>query len=303
MKQSVSRANKITRECTNNATVRDYCSLLKPRVMSLVIFTGFIGLLIAPGNIHPVIGFVAILCIAIGSGAAGAINMWYDRDIDSLMERTKNRPLPKGSIYHQEALHFGVALSCASILLMGLFVNLIATFLLALAILFYVLVYTVWLKRSTSQSIVIGGVAGALPPVIGWAAVTGGVSLESFLLFLIIFMWTPPHFWALSLYKRTDYEKTRLPMMPIIKGVKYTKLQIVLYSVILFLVTLIPSYIGMFGMVYLYTAALLGAIFLYLSIVLYNEKGHKTAPKLFGYSILYLFLLYTVMPIDKILIH
>ncbi len=287
----------------DTSTVGDYFSLLKPRVMSLVIFTGFIGMCVAPGSIHPIIGFVAILCIAIGSGAAGAINMWYERDIDTLMERTKNRPLPKSVMPAEEALHFGVGLAFASVIIMGLFVNLVSSLLLSAAILFYVFIYTIWLKRVTPQNIVIGGAAGALPPMIGWAAVTGNVSLESFLLFLIIFMWTPPHFWALSLYKCADYTKAGVPMMPVIKGVKHTQMQILLYSAILFFTTIAPYYIGMFGMVYLCVALILGITFMYLAYLVYIDENHKSAPKLFGYSILYLFLLYAIMPFDKIAIH
>jgi protoheme IX farnesyltransferase len=285
----------------DTSTVRDYFSLLKPRVMSLVIFTGFIGLYIAPGPIHPIIGFIAILCIAIGSGAAGAINMWYERDIDCLMERTKNRPLPKQAMPPEEALNFGVGLSFVSVIIMGLFVNLVAASLLAVAILFYVFIYTIWLKRVTPQNIVIGGAAGALPPMIGWAAVTNNISLESFLLFLIIFMWTPPHFWALSLYKCSDYTNAGVPMMPVVRGIKYTQLQILVYSAVLFFITILPYYIGMFGKIYLFTALILGVIFMYLAYLVYYDEKYKSAPKLFGYSIIYLFLLYAIMPFDKLL--
>lgn len=291
----------ILSDSVDTSTVRDYFSLLKPRVMSLVIFTGLVGLYIAPGTIHPVISFIAILCIAIGSGAAGAINMWYERDIDCLMERTKNRPLPKQAMPPEEALHFGVGLSFAAVIIMGLFVNLVAASLLALAILFYVFIYTIWLKRVTPQNIVIGGAAGALPPMIGWAAVTGDVSLESFLLFLIIFIWTPPHFWALSLYKCGDYTKAGVPMMPVIKGIKHTQLQILIYSAVLFFITILPYYIGMFGKVYLCAALILGIIFMYLAYLVYIDENYKSAPKLFGYSIIYLFLLYAIMPFDKLL--
>jgi protoheme IX farnesyltransferase len=299
----MSRTDTISAMYMDNSTVRDYFTLLKPRVMSLVIFTGFIGMYIAPGTIHPIIGFIAVFCIALGSGAAGAINMWYERDVDAIMERTKNRPLPKGIILPQEALHFGVGLSFASVVIMGLFVNLTAAFLLLLAILFYVFIYTIWLKRITPQNIVIGGAAGALPPMIGWAAVTGNISWESFLLFLIIFMWTPPHFWALSLYKCNDYIKAGIPMMPVIKGVKHTKLQIMIYSIILIFITIVPYYVGMFGLVYLYCALVLGIIFMYLAYLVYIDETYKSAPKLFGYSIVYLFLLYSIMPLDRLLMH
>lgn len=282
--------------------VSDYFSLLKPRVMSLVVFTGFIGMLVAPGHIHPFMAFITILCIAVGSGASGAINMWYERDIDLLMERTKYRPLPRMALDPTEALHFGVALSFASVIVMCVFVNLVAASLLALAILFYVFVYTIWLKRRTQQNIVIGGAAGALPPMIGWAAVTGDLSLESFLLFLIIFIWTPPHFWSLSLYKCQDYTKAGIPMMPVIKGIKHTKLCILLYSILLVITSLVPSYIGMYGWLYLYAAIFLGCVFLGLAFALYLQQDQQAAPKLFGYSILYLFLLYMFMPLDKFFI-
>ncbi len=297
----MSKTKTILSESIDTSTVRDYFSLLKPRVMSLVIFTGFIGLYIAPGYIHPIIGFIAILCIAIGSGAAGAINMWYERDIDCLMERTKNRPLPKQVMPPEEALNFGVGLSFVSTIIMGLFVNLVAASLLVVAILFYVFIYTIWLKRVTPQNIVIGGAAGALPPMIGWAAVTGNISLESFLLFLIIFMWTPPHFWALSLYKCNDYTNAGVPMMPVVKGIKHTQLQILIYSAVLFFATILPYYIGIFGKVYLFAALILGVIFMYLAYLVYYDENYKAAPKLFVYSIIYLFLLYASMPFDKLL--
>ena len=227
--------------------------------------------------------------------------MWYERDIDCLMERTKNRPLPKQAMPPEEALNFAVGLSFVSVIIMGLFVNLVAASLLAVAILFYVFIYTIWLKRVTPQNIVIGGAAGALPPMIGWAAVTNNISLESFLLFLIIFMWTPPHFWALSLYKCSDYTNAGVPMMPVVRGIKYTQLQILVYSAVLFFITILPYYIGMFGKIYLFTALILGVIFMYLAYLVYYDEKYKSAPKLFGYSIIYLFLLYAIMPFDKLL--
>lgn len=281
--------------------VSDFFALLKPRVMSLVVFTGLVGMIVAPGHLHIVTSFVTILCIALGSGASGAINMWYERDIDQIMKRTKLRPLPRKVIDPTEALHFGVALCFASVIIMALFVNYMAAFLLAFAILFYVFIYTIWLKRRTGQNIVIGGAAGALPPMIGWAAVTGGVSVESFILFLIIFIWTPPHFWALSLYKSDDYALAGIPMMPVVKGEKYTKFQILAYSILLVATTIIPYLIGMFGSLYLYVAAFLGAVFLLLAFCLYRSPDNRFAPKLFGYSIIYLFILFLVMLADRFL--
>ena len=223
---------------TGMASPRDYFELLKPRVMSLVIFTGLVGLVVAPGTINPVIGFVALLCIAIGAGASGALNMWYDADIDAKMSRTANRPVPAGRVTPGEAFGFGMTLSVGSVLTMGLAVNWAAASLLAFTIFFYVVVYTMWLKRRTPQNIVIGGAAGAFPPMIGWAAVTGTVSVESIALFLIIFMWTPPHFWALALFSSQDYEQAGVPMLPVVAGERETRRQIMLYSLLLVPVTL-----------------------------------------------------------------
>ena len=225
--------------------VGDYITLLKPRVMSLVIFTAFVGLVIAPVDIHPVIGFTALLCISVGAGAAGALNMRYDADIDRIMQRTRMRPIPAGRIPAGEALTFGTVLSIGSVAVLGLLVNWVAAGLLAFTIFFYVVIYTMWLKRLTPQNIVIGGAAGALPPVVGWAAATGSVSLESLVLFLIIFLWTPPHFWALSLYKADDYAKAGVPMLPVVAGHHETRRQIVIYSVILALSGLLPTLVGM----------------------------------------------------------
>lgn len=284
--------------CADQPPYSDFFALLKPRVMSLVVFTGFIGLYIAPGNIHPIIALIAILCISIGSGAAGAINMWYDRDIDLIMSRTQNRPIPSGKILPNEALYFSLFLAVASVVIMGLFVNLLSAALLAFAIIFYALIYTMWLKRRTPQNIVIGGASGAIPPIIGWSAVTGSVDIQPLMLFLIIFMWTPPHFWALSLYNSEDYRKAKLPMLPLIKGVKSTQKHILFYSVVLFFTTLAPYFTHTFGIIYLCIAVFLGAVFLWNAYKLYVDVS--CALKLFKYSIIYLFLLFSGMLLDKI---
>ena len=280
------------------ATAGDYFSLLKPRVMSLVIFTALIGLIVAPGEIHPVIGFTAILCIAIAAGASGCLNMWYEADIDAKMERTAGRPIPSGRIDAQSALHFGVALAVSSVLVMGLTVNVVAALLLTVTILLYVVVYTMWLKRRTAQNIVIGGASGAFPPMVAWAAVTGDVSLESFVLFAIIFMWTPPHFWALALYRREEYAKVGIPMLPVTHGEKFTLLHIILYTIILAIVTLMPFSVGMSGLIYLFFATILNAIFLYYVVVLYRNYSDKLSKKVFNYSILYLSLIFAAFLVD-----
>lgn len=286
---------------THESTVRDYVALLKPRVMSLVVFSGFVGLFLAPGTIHPFIALIAVACIALGSGAAGAINMWYDRDIDAIMKRTERRPLPNGRMSPEDALQYGVVLSCSAVFIMLVAVNLVAAVLLASAILFYVFIYTMWLKRSTPQNIVIGGAAGAFPPMIGWAAVTGGVSLESFLLFLIIFMWTPPHFWALSLYRSEDYAKAGVPMYPVIHGDHATKKQMLLYTVLLLATTLLPVFFHMAGAIYGSVALVLGLRFLYYAMAVYRDKQNILAPRMFGFSILYLFIVLGALIIDKLI--
>lgn len=281
--------------------VRDYISLLKPRVMSLVVFTGLIGLLMAPGvgEMHPFIACVAIFCIALGSGAAGAINMWYDRDIDAVMNRTKKRSVPAGRVTAQDALEFAVIMSAASVFIMLIAVNWVAAALLLAAILFYVFIYTMWLKRSTPQNIVIGGAAGAFPPMIGWASVTGSISLESILLFCIIFMWTPPHFWALSLYCNDDYTRAKVPMLPVTSGVRVTQNHILTYSICLLFTTLLPVAVGMSGLIYLVGATLLGLRFCQLAYVVWQHYEIERARKLFKYSILYLFVLFTLLLIDQ----
>lgn len=274
---------------------RDFLALLKPRVMSLVVFTAFIGMVVAPGDIHPVIAFTALLCIAVGAGAAGCLNMWYEADLDALMKRTADRPIPSGRIDRQTALHFGIALSCASVLVMGLMVNIVAGALLLMTILFYVVVYTIWLKRRTSMNIVIGGAAGAFPPMIAWAAVTGDVSLESIALFGIIFMWTPPHFWSLSLFSCKDYKAAGIPMLPVVSGEDETRKQILIYTLLMVPVSLLPWVMGFAGPVYGVTAAASGAVFIWLSLSLARKKDIKSARKTFFYSLVYLFLLFAVM--------
>ena len=279
--------------------VSDYLALLKPRVMSLVVFSGFAGLYAAPGELHPFLAAVAVLCIAVNAGAAGAINMWYERDIDAIMDRTRGRPLPRGKMAPQEALAFGVVLSLFSIMLMGMAVNWVAAGLLALANAFYVFVYTIWLKRRTPQNIVIGGAAGAFPPMIGWAAVTGGVDLHSFVLFALIFFWTPPHFWALALYRRIDYAKANVPMLPVVAGVAATKRQILGYSLLLAPLGVVPAFLGTAGVVYGAVAAVMGVFFVLLALAVQREASDRPARQLFGYSILYLFVLFTLLIIDR----
>jgi protoheme IX farnesyltransferase len=282
-----------------DAVVGDYLALLKPRVMTLVVFSGFAGLMVAPGHLHPVLAAVAVLCIAVSAGAAGAINMWYERDIDALMERTRNRPIPTGRVAPAEALAFGVVLSLGAVTLMGLAVNWLAAGLLALATSFYVFVYTVWLKRRTPQNIVIGGAAGAFPPMIGWAAVTGDVGLPSIVLFLLIFMWTPPHFWALSLFRQGDYAKAGIPMMPVVAGARSTKLQMLAYTLLLLPLGLAPWALGTAGALYGAGALALGLLFVLMAVRVLREAGDRAAKQMFGYSILYLFLLFGLLMADR----
>ena len=277
------------------ARVGDYFALLKPRVMSLVVFTGFAGLVAAPGALHPLLAAVAVLCIAVGAGAAGAINMWYDRDIDAVMQRTRHRPIPAGRVAPEEALAFGVTLSLFSVMLMGLAVNWTAAALLALANGFYVFVYTVWLKRRTPHNIVIGGAAGAFPPMIGWAAVTGAVSLESIALFLIIFMWTPPHFWALALYREGDYAKAGVPMLPVVAGKEETRRQILIYAALLVPLSLAPVALGMASAIYGTVAVAMGGYFLWLALRVRRARDDASARRMFGFSILYLFALFAAL--------
>jgi protoheme IX farnesyltransferase len=288
---------------------RDWIALLKPRVMSLVVFSGLAGLLVAPGGIHPVLAVTAILCIAVAAGASGAINMWYDRDIDAVMRRTANRPIPAGRIRPQAALSFGVFLAVASVVMMGLATNVVAAAALAGSIAFYVFVYTMWLKRRTPQNIVIGGAAGAFPPMIGWAAVTGHVSIEALVMFAIIFVWTPPHFWALSLYAHGDYKRAGVPMLPVVAGARETRRQIWLYSLLLVPVSLAPVAIGMSGLAYGGAALVLGGFFLHYMWRVKRDAQDETGVSLtndaparaaFRFSILYLFALFTALAADKL---
>ena len=289
----------------SSAMPSDYFALLKPRVMSLVVFTGLVGLLVAPGTIDPVLGVVAILCIAIGAGASGALNMWYDADIDAVMSRTASRPIPSGTIAPGEALGFGLFLSAFSVITFGLAVNWFAAFLLAFTIFYYAVVYSMWLKRSTPQNIVIGGAAGAFPPMIGWAAVTGSVSLESVILFAIIFIWTPPHFWALALFKAEDYKRAAIPMMPNVAGEASTKKQIFAYSLVLAPLGVSPWMLGFASIGYGIIAAAFGAAFIWFAyrVLKMDEADRKMLPakKLFGFSILYLFVLYASLMIEALL--
>jgi protoheme IX farnesyltransferase len=290
------------------ASPRDYFELLKPRVMSLVVFTGLVGLVVAPGHINPVIAFTALLCIAIGAGASGALNMWYDADIDARMARTVGRPIPAGRVTPGEAFGFGMTLSVGSVLMMALAVNNAAAFLLTFTIFFYVVIYTMGLKRRTPQNIVIGGAAGAFPPMIGWAAVTGTVSIPSIVLFLIIFMWTPPHFWALALFRSEDYEKAGVPMLPVVAGEAETRRQILIYSALLVPVTLAPGFLGFAGIIYTGAVAVLGALFLVFAWRVFRTNAasddakkaqDKAAKQLFGYSILYLFLVFSILLVEQ----
>ena len=284
---------------TAEPSVRDFIELMKPRVMSLVVFTSLAGLFAAPGQLHPVLAIIAILCIAVGAGASGALNMWYDADIDARMARTAARPIPRGRVTADEALAFGSVLSVMSVVTLGVLVNWVAGALLALTIAYYIFFYTMWLKRRTPQNIVIGGAAGSFPPMIGWAAVTGSVSIESVLLFLIIFMWTPPHFWALALYRCRDYERVGVPMLPVVAGPDETRRQILLYSLLLVPLAVTPYFIGLGGIVYAVTSVVLGAIFLHLAVKVWRiregREADHAAKQLFGFSIFYLFLLFAVI--------
>ena len=280
-------------------TVGDYIALLKPRVMSLVIFTAFVGYVLAPGAMHPVLGAIAILAVAVGAGASGAINMWYDRDIDAVMARTKGRPIPAGRVNADEALAFGVVLSIGSVVVMGLAVNWLAAGLLALTIGYYVFFYTMWLKRRTPQNIVVGGAAGAFPPMIGWAAATGEVSIESLVLFAIIFMWTPPHFWALALYRSGDYRAAGVPMLPVVAGRAETRRQIVIYSVLLAPLGVAPWWLGFAGPFYGSVAAVLGGVFLLGAVRVWRDDQERHCRQLFGFSILYLFAIFAMLLVDR----
>ena len=286
---------------------RDFFALTKPRVMSLVVFTGLCGLIAAPGHIDPVLGFTAVLCIAMGAGGAGAINQWWEADIDAGMKRTAQRPLPLGKMDRTSARDFGIGLSVASVLLMGLAIGVLAGAILAFSILYYAVIYTIWLKPRTPQNIVIGGAAGAFPPLIGWIAVTGEITLMPVLLFAIIFIWTPPHFWALALFVKTDYAKVGIPMMPVVAGEDSTRRQILVYSVLLLPLAAAPWFIGGTGPVYGIAALALSGVFLALSIPVAFRKrsgeddAMKPEKRLFAFSVIYLFALFAALVADHLL--
>jgi protoheme IX farnesyltransferase len=287
------------RPTVSMGTAGDYFELLKPRVMSLVILTALVGMVLSPEPVNPVIGFAALLAIAVGAGASGCLNMWWDADIDARMSRTSKRPIPAGSVTAGEALAFGITLSVGSVLFLGVVTNWFAAGFLAFTIFFYAVVYSMWLKRSTAQNIVIGGAAGAFPPMIGYAAATGSVNLDSFVLFLIIFLWTPPHFWALALVKSGDYAAAGVPMLPVVRGAAHTRLQILLYTIVLVPVGIAPSFMGFGGVAYFVVSTVTGAAMLALAIKIYRtgdgEAANKAAMQMFGFSILYLLLLFAVM--------
>lgn len=288
-------------QASNIASPGDYFNLLKPRVMSLVIFTAFVGMIAAPGNIHPALAAISLFAIAVGAGASGALNMWWDADIDAIMTRTAQRPVPTGRVPRAEAAAFGWFLSGLAVALLALASNYVAAGLLAFTIFFYVVIYSMWLKRATPQNIVIGGAAGALPPVVGWAAVSGSAPLEAWVLFAIIFLWTPPHFWALALFKQGDYERAGVPMMPVVKGAASTRRQIFAYSILLAVAGVLPTVIGMTGYLYLAAAAALGAYFIYAAwkVLRAADDDQRPAVHLFKFSILYLFALFAVIPIER----
>ncbi len=282
-------------------SLRDYAILLKPRVMSLVVFTAMVGLVLAPGEPSPVVAVIAVLCIALGAGAAGAINMWYDRDIDRVMTRTMSRPLPAGRMQPVEALVFGVSLAAASVAVMAVFVNAVAAGLLALTIVYYVLVYTVWLKRRTSQNIVIGGAAGAFPPAIGWAASSGDIGVGAVVLFAIIFLWTPPHSWALALFRKSDYDRAGVPMLPVVAGEAVTRRHILVYTCVLVPATLLPFVIGLSGIPYAVAALALGGWLLYHAVRVWRDASTQAARAMFFFTILYLFLIFVALLADRAL--
>ncbi len=287
------------------ASVGDYIALLKPRVMSLVVFTALVGMLLAPVGVHPVIGLIAIISIAIGGGASGALNMWYDADIDALMSRTKNRPIPGGRMDKKQALGFGMFLSFSAVSLLGLATNWLAAGLLAFTIFFYVAIYTIWLKRRTAQNIVIGGAAGAFPAMIGWVVATGSITIEPIVLFLIVFLWTPPHFWALALYKQGDYAAANIPMLPNVAGEKATQVQILVYSVLLALSSIMPVVFGFAGMAYGMVAGAFGLTFIVLSVRLFGTTQNlmrARSRRLFSFSLFYLFVIFLALLLETLII-
>jgi protoheme IX farnesyltransferase len=285
------------------SSLKDYIALLKPRVITLVFFTGLTAVILASLSVKSIdilSTLIALLCIACGSGGAGVINMWYDRDIDAIMRRTQNRPIPDGRILPNDALLYALTLCISSVLLMLIFVNFISSLLLFIAIIYYGFIYTVLLKRRTVQNIVIGGAAGAFPPLIGWSAVTGDISLESIILFLIIFFWTPPHFWALALKSCDDYQLAGIPMLPVVHGHKNTKIQMIVYTIILSIISLLPYFLGFSGLVYFIVSAILNSIFIYYSFVVYKDESK--CMKMFYFSVVYLFLLFTAIIVDKLIL-
>jgi protoheme IX farnesyltransferase len=288
----------------SEAGVGDYLALLKPRVMSLVVFTAAVGLFLAPGHLHPVLAITSILCIAVGGGASGALNMALEGDIDALMTRTANRPIPRGRVTPGEAMAFGLTLAFFSVMTLGILVNWVAGALLAFTIFFYVVIYTMWLKRWTAQNIVIGGAAGALPPVVAWAAATGSLSVEPILLFLIIFFWTPPHFWALALFRNEDYTRAGVPMLPVVAGPDATRLQILLYTILLVAIAAAPWPLGYFDAVYGVASLILGAGMLWLAIDIYRHRigsaALRATRRMFGFSILYLFALFAILLLEVV---
>lgn len=284
-------------------SLNNFFQLMKPRVMSLVIFTCVVGLLIAPNQVDFLTAALSLIAVTFGAGAAGALNMWYESDLDALMKRTCLRPIPMGKISRNQALVFGITTSFVSVIALYFFSNLLSAIMLAITILFYVVVYTIWLKQRTPQNIVIGGAAGAFPPIIGWSIATGNITLEPIFLFLIIFFWTPSHFWALSLYKTEDYANAKIPMLPVVSGIKTTKINIFVYSIILFFISIAPYFFGYFGLTYFISSLLLGSYYVYLCYRLLTDESEvkKIAKKIFVYSILYLFLIFTIILIDNIL--
>lgn len=281
---------------------RDFFALLKPKVMSLVVFIGFAGYWVAPDrdHLHPFLAFIGILSLALGAGASGAFNMWFERDIDALMKRTQSRPLPMGKMEPDDALGFSIFMSIMAVMMMSLATNPVAALVLAVASLFYILIYTVWLKRITPQNIVIGGAAGAFPPMVGYAMVTGSVTIESIILFLIVFFWTPPHFWALALYANEDYKRANIPMMPVIAGERKTKIQMLVYAILLLPITLAPYFLGFAGILYGMTAFVLGLFFIFTAVRVLKDTSHKSAKLMFGYSVFYLFALFLSLMMDHI---
>ena len=301
MTQQIIQAEPHVTIADTPATVGEFFQLMKPRVMSLVIFTGFAGMFLAPGQMHPILAAVALFAIAAGAGASGAINQWYDRDIDAVMSRTRNRPIPAGRVVPAEALALGIVISFLSVLLLSLTSNLLAGGLLAFTIFFYAVIYTVWLKRSTVQNIVIGGAAGALPPMVGWAAVTGSISIESIALFALIFVWTPPHFWALALVKNDDYKQAGVPMLPVVAGAAETRKQILIYALLLAPTGLAPYALSMTTLLYPAIAAVMGIVFVVLAVSLYRKPSDAAAWKLFKFSIFYLFILFAALIADRLI--